>query len=59
MAEENPEKPQLGDHLMKAVRPFIASNNPPYLQMMMVGSHIMSGMEKKGKKKNKAEQETI
>ena len=34
MAEENPGKPQLGDHLIKAVQPVIASNGVPYLQMI-------------------------
>ena len=31
-AEENPRKPQLGDRLMKPVRPVIASNEVPFLQ---------------------------
>ena len=29
-AEENPGKPQLGDRLMKAVRPVIDSNGGPF-----------------------------
>ena len=33
-----------------AVRPVIASNGVPYLEMMSVGSHSTSGREKKGKK---------
>ena len=32
-AEENPGKLQLGDRLVKAVRPVIASNGVPCLQM--------------------------
>ena len=35
---------------MKAVRPVIASNKVPYLEMKSVGSHILPGMEKEGKK---------
>ena len=42
-AKENPRKPQLGDRLMKAVRPVIALNGVPYLQMRSVGSHSLSG----------------
>ena len=49
MAEENTRKPQLGDRL-KAVRPVIASNGVPFLQMRSVGSHSMSGREKEGNK---------
>ena len=30
---------------MKAVRPGIASNGVPYIQMRYVGSHSMSGRE--------------
>ena len=48
--EGNPRNPLLGDHLMKAVLLFIASNGVPYLQIRSVGLHIMSGREKKGKK---------
>ena len=40
--EENPEKPQLGDRLIKAVRPVIASNGIPFIQMGSVGSQSMS-----------------
>ena len=32
-------KPQLGDPLMKAMRPVISSNGVPYLQMTSVGLH--------------------
>ena len=32
-AAENPGKPQLGDRLISAVLPVIASNGVPYLQM--------------------------
>ena len=46
MAEETPGKPQLGDHMMKPVRPVIDSNGVLYLQMMSVES----GKEKEGKK---------
>ena len=45
MAEENPGKPQLGDHLMKSVRPVIAPNGVPYLQMRSVRSRSKSGKE--------------
>ena len=34
-AEENPRKPQLGNR--RAVRPVIASNGVPFLQMRSVG----------------------
>jgi hypothetical protein len=48
-AEENRGKPQLGDLLMKgAVRPVIASNGVPFLQMRSVGSHTTSGSDKEG-----------
>ena len=51
-AEECPRKPQLGDRLKKGdVRPVIASNVVPFLQMRSVGSHSTSGREKGGKKK--------
>ena len=36
-------KPQLGDSLLKAVLPVIASNGVPYLQMTSVGTHITTG----------------
>ena len=50
-ADENPKKPQLGDCLMKGVvRPVIASNGVPFLQIMSVGSHRKSGRVKEGKK---------
>ena len=35
---------------MKAVRPVIAANGVPYLQMRSIGSHSTSGREKEGKK---------
>ena len=35
---------------MKTVRPDITSNEVPYLQMRLIGSHSMSGREKAGKK---------
>jgi hypothetical protein len=38
---------------MKTVRPVIASNGIPYLQMRSVGSHSTSGMEKDGEKKGR------
>ena len=47
-AEENPGKLQLGDRLVKAVRPVIASNGVPCLQMSSVESQSMSGREKEG-----------
>jgi hypothetical protein len=48
-AEEDLGRSQL-DHLIKAVQPVIASNGIPYLQMMSVGSHRLSGREKQEKK---------
>ena len=36
--------------MMKILRPIIASNEVPYLQMTSVGSHSTSGREKEGKK---------
>ena len=50
MAEENHGKPQLGDRLMKAVRPIVSSNGVPYLQMRSVGSLSTSEKEKEGNK---------
>ena len=50
MLEENPGEPQLGDRLMKALRPVIASNGVPYFQMRSVGSPGTLGKEKEGKK---------
>ena len=47
-AEENPRKLQLGDK--GALRPVIASNGVPFLQMRSAGSHSTSGMAKEGKK---------
>ena len=44
-AEENPGKPQL-----ETVRPVIASNGVPFLQIRSVGTHSTSGREKEGKK---------
>ena len=35
---------------MKAMRPVIASNEVPYIQMRSVGSHSTSGMKKEGTK---------
>ena len=48
--EENPGNPQLGIHLVKPVRPVIASNGIPYLQLRSGGSHSRSGREKDEKK---------
>ena len=50
MTEETPGKPQLGVRLMKAVRPFIASNGVSYTQMRSVRSYSTSGRVKVGKK---------
>ena len=36
MIQENPGKSQLGDRLMKAVRPVITSNGVPYFQMRSI-----------------------
>ena len=47
--EENPGKLQLGECPMKTVRPVIAWDGFPYLQMRSIGSHNMSGSEKEGK----------
>ena len=41
--EENPGKTQLGYRLLKAVRPFIASNGVLCLQMWSIGSHSTPG----------------
>ena len=46
-AEENPRKP-LPDE--GAVRPVIASNGVPFIQIKSVGSHSTSGREKEGNK---------
>ena len=46
--EENPGKPQLGDHLMKVVRPVTASNQILDLQMASVG---LRRKQEEGKKK--------
>ena len=43
--EENPGKPKIGDHIMKAVLPFITLNGVPYLQMKSIGSHNTSWRE--------------
>ena len=40
-------KPHLGDHLMRAVRPDIASNGVPYLQMTFIISHNMLGWKER------------
>ena len=47
-AEENPRKPQLGDRLMKDMRPVIASDAVPCRQMIAVEA----GREKEEKKEN-------
>ena len=47
-SEENPGKPQLGESPW-TMRPVIASNEVPYLQMRSVGLHSMSGIEKERK----------
>ena len=47
-AEETFGKPQLGGRLMETVRPFIASNEVPYLQMRSIGSLRTSGGLKEG-----------
>ena len=49
-AEEKPGKRQLGDRLIKAVRPIIASNGAPYLPMKSVRSNRTSGRAKEAKK---------
>ena len=45
MAEENPGKPLLGDRLMKVVRPFMASNGVPCLEIKVdrIARHIREG----------------
>ena len=45
MAEENPGKPQLGDHVMIAMQPVIASNGIPYLQndVGRISLHVREG----------------
>ena len=47
--EESSGKTKLGDRLMKAVRPVIASNGVPDIQMRSVGLNSTSG-RKEGKK---------
>ena len=47
-AKENPEKPEIGGHLLKAVRLVTISVGVPFLQMRSVGSHSTSGREKEG-----------
>ena len=42
MADETPYKTQLGDCLVKAVRPVVTSNGAPYLQIRSLGSHTTS-----------------
>ena len=49
-AEKNPRTRQLVDLLMRAVRPNIASNWNPYLQMTSVGSHSTRGRKKEREK---------
>ena len=49
-AEEKPGKPELGDHLMKAMRPVIALSVFPCLKMTSVGSHSTPRSYKKGKR---------
>ena len=49
-AEDTSRKPDLEDHLMKAVLSVFASNEVPYLQMESAGSHSPSGGEKEEKK---------
>ena len=49
-AKETPRKPQLGPNAEGAVRPVIALNGVPFLQMRSVGSHSTSGKEKEGKR---------
>jgi hypothetical protein len=50
MAEENPGKPQLGDHLIKIVQPVIISNGVPCLQMTSVHSTLLRQKEGKDDK---------
>ena len=45
-AEENPRKSQLGDRLTKAVRPVIASNGVPFLQIRSIGSAFTKNLVK-------------
>ena len=49
-AEGNPRKHQLGDRLMKTVRPAIASN-PVHYHQMTARSHGTSGKEKEEERK--------
>ena len=55
-AEENSGKPQLGDHLMKALPLAIASNGVPYYEMKRIAQHIRKG---KGKKEGKDRAEPV
>ena len=43
--EKNLGKPQLGDRLIKTMRPVIASNGVPYLQM--IAQHVRKAEERK------------
>jgi hypothetical protein len=50
-SQEKPQKSsarRLSDE--GAVQPVITSNGVPFLQMRSIGSHSLSGREKKGKK---------
>ena len=49
-AEENSEKPHLGDRLMKSMRIVIASNGVLYLKMTSEESQITFGRKKEEKK---------
>ena len=53
--KENSGKLQLEDRILKIVRPVIASNGIPYLQMTSVGSHKTSGREGEGRKEGRKE----
>ena len=48
--KKNHGKPQLGDHLLKAVRPVITSDTVVFPHMTSVGSLSRSGRENEGKK---------
>ena len=56
-AEKNLRKPELGDHMMKAVRPVIVSNEDSYLQMR--SQNFRMGDGRKGGKDMEISKEAI
>ena len=52
---KNSSVPQLGDYLIKTVRPVIVSNEVLNLQMTSIGSHNRPGSGREGRKERKKE----